>query len=265
MDPVTSHAPAPVAPECNPPPAPPDSTPLPTNDLGAALLALVMKSLNTSSNQALADVEHANQLLERARAEVDAAMKRAEEAEDSAGFWGDLREVLGGDLATLASVVAATAVIVGTGGMGAPAIIALGAAMLSTGATVGSRLGLDPKLCALLGTAGAILGVAAGGVGSAGSLAALATGARAVQAGATAASGGAMIVEGDYRSQSLDARADQKSAEQKESGAELDIDLAFQALEELQRDVERSRRATSQIQATRDGAHSAVIARIGAA
>ena len=47
-------------------------------------------------------------------------------------------------------------------------------------------------------------------------------------------------------------------------GARLDIDLALQALEELQRDLERSRRAASQIQATHDGANSAVIARIGA-
>lgn len=264
MDPVTSRPPAP--PGWAPPPGPPPGdSPLPTNDLGATLLALVMKNLNGSTDRALADVEQANAQMERALAEVAAAMKRAEEAEDSAGFWGGLKEVLGGDLATLASVVAATAVVIGTGGLGAPAILALAAATLSTGATVGSRLGLDPKVCALLGAAGALLGVAGGGIASAGALGTLATGARAVQAGATAASGGAMVVEGDYRSQSLEARAEQKAAEQKERSAGLDIDLALQLLEEAQRDIERSRSATSRIQSTEDEARSAVIARIGAA
>jgi hypothetical protein len=265
MDPVTLR-PAPSAEECDlaPGPAGEDAT-LPTTDLGAALLTLVLRSIHGRADQATANVERANELVERARAEVEAAMKRAEEAEGSAGFWGDLREVLGVDIATIASVVAAAAVIIGTGGVGAPAVLALAAATLSAGATVGSRVGLDPKVCALLGTAGAMLGVATGGFASAGSLAALATGARAVQAGATAASGGAMIVEGNYRGQSLHARADKEAAEQKERDARLTIDLAIQVLEEAARDAERARRATSTIQATVDEGRSAVIARIGAA
>jgi hypothetical protein len=266
MAPVTNHGVTPAEPPRDPAePSPCEEAGIPTNDLGAALLAIVMKSLNARSDQATTDIHHANALVERARAEVEAAMRRAEEAEDSAGLWGDIKEVLGGDIATIASVVAATAVIIGTGGMGAPAILALAAAGLSAGATVGSRFGLDPKICAVLGGAGALLGVATGGFGSAGTLATLATGARAVQAGATAASGGAMIAEGDYRAQSLHARADQKSAEQKERNLSLDIDHALQVLEEAARDIERSRRATSQIQATQDEGHSAVIARIGAA
>jgi hypothetical protein len=161
--------------------------------------------------------------------------------------------------------VAATAVIIGTGGAGAPAVLALAAAGLSATSTVGSRLGLDPKLCALLGGAGALLGVAAGGFGSAGALGTLATGARAVQAGATAASGGAMVVEGDYRGQALHARADQTEAEQTERDARLSIDLAISVLEEAARDLQRARRATSEIQATVDEGQSAVIARMGAA
>jgi hypothetical protein len=263
MDPVTSRASPPAA-ECEPGP-PTHEAAVPTSDLGAALLALVMRSINGRSEQAAASVEQANDLVERARAEVEAAMKRAQEAEEAAGFWGDLRELLGGDLATLASVVAATAVVIGTGGLGAPAVLAIAAAGLSAGATVGSRLGLDPKVCALLGTAGALLGVAGGGFGSAGSLATLATGARAVQAGATAASGGAMVVEGDYRGRSLHAHAEKETAEQKERDARLRIDLAIQVLEEAARDAERARRATSAIQATADETRSAVIARIGAA
>jgi hypothetical protein len=263
MEAVTNQA-APLTPDCEPPPAPP-GVELPTNDLGATLLALVMKSLNQSSDQAVADIEHANALIERARAELEAAMRRAEEAEDSAGFWGDIKDVLGGDIATLASVVAATAVIVGTGGAGAPAVLALAAAGLSTTATVGARVGLDPKICALLGGAGALLGVATGGFGSAGTLAALATGARAVHAGAIATSGGAMVVEGQYRSQSLNARADQKAAEQAERDAGVRIDLAISVLEEVARDIQRTRGTTSEIQTIEDGARSAVVARIGVA
>jgi hypothetical protein len=266
MAPVTNHGAPPAEPPREPEAPPPcEEAEVPTNDLGAALLAIVMKSLNGRSDQAMADIEHTTALVERARAEVEAAMRRAEEAEDSAGFWGDIKELLGGDIATIASVVAATAVIIGSGGMGAPAILALAAAGLSTGATVGSRLGLDPKLCAVLGGAGALLGVATGGFGSAGTLATLATGARAAQAGATAASGGAMIAEGEYRGQSLHARAEQTAAEQKERSLAINIDLAIEVLEAAARDIERSRRATSQIQATQDEGHSAVIARIGAA
>jgi hypothetical protein len=267
MGPVTNHAsPVPAVPECDPPPGPPpDEAALPTNDLGATLLALVMRSISGTTDQATSRIEQANALVERARAEVEAAQQRAQEAEESAGLWGNLREVLGGDIATIASVVAATAVIIGTGGVGAPAVLALAAAGLSATSTVGSRLGLDPKVCALLGTAGALLGVAAGGFGSAGTLATVATGARAVQAGATAASGGAMIVEGDYRGRALHARADQKSAEHAERDARLNIDLAISVLEEAARDLQRARRATSEIQATHDEGQSAVIARIGAA
>jgi hypothetical protein len=262
MDTVSNHAPpAIVAPDC----PPPEEPALPTNDLGATLLALIMKRLNGTSDQATARIEQANGLVERARAEVEAALRRAEEAEESAGFWGDIKEVLGGDIATIASVVAATAVIIGSGGAAAPAVLALAAAGLSTTATVGSRLGLDPKVCALLGGAGALLGVAAGGFGSAGTLATLATGARAVQAGATAAGGGAMVVEGDYRGEALHARANQRAAEQSERDARLSIDLAISVLEEAARDLQRTRRATSEIQATEDGARSAVIARMGAA
>jgi hypothetical protein len=265
MERVSIRASSP-SPDCDPPAASPrEDAAIPTDDLGAALLALVMRSINGRADQATASVEQANDLVERARGEVEAAMKRAQEAEESAGFWGDLREVLGGDLATLASVVAATAVVIGTGGLGAPAVLAIAAAGLSAGATVGSRVGLDPKVCALLGTAGALLGVAGGGFGSAGTLATRATGARAGPAGATAASGGAMVVEGDYRGRSLHARAEKEAAEQKEHDARLSIDLAIQVLEEAARDAERARRATSAIQATQDQARSAVIARIGAA
>ena len=73
-----------------------------------------------------------------------------------------------------------------------------------------------------------------------------------------------MIAEGEYRSQALHARADQKTAEQSERDARLDIDLAISVLEEAARDLQRARRATSDIQATEDGARSAVIARMGA-
>lgn len=262
MEAVSAQAPPPV-PDCEPPPAAGDAE-IPTNDLGAALLAVIMKSLATQSDQALFRVEDAQRLVEQARAQAEEAMRRAEEAEDCAGLWGDIKEILGGDIATIASVVAATAVIVGSG-VGAPAVLALAAAGLSATSTVGSRLGLDPKLCAILGGAGALLGLAAGQFGSAGTLATLANGARLVQAGTTAASGGAMIAEGHYRGKALHARADQKAAEHSERDARLNIDLAISVLEEAARDLERARRAASEIQATEDGARSAVIARIGAA
>jgi hypothetical protein len=261
MEAVTNRA-SPIAVDSDPTPGPPDVSFL-TNDLGATLLALVMKSLNQSSNQAMADIEHANTLIERARAELETAIRRAQEAEDSAGFWGDIKEVLGGDVAAIASAVAAAAVIVGTGGAGAPAILALGAAGLTTTGTIGARLGLDPKICTLLAGAGALLGAATGGFGTAQTFASIATGARAVHAGAIATSGGAMIAEGQYRRDSLNARADQNAAEHSERDAGLRIDLALSVLEEVSRDIQRTRQATSKIQASEDGTRSAVIAQMG--
>jgi hypothetical protein len=74
-----------------------------------------------------------------------------------------------------------------------------------------------------------------------------------------------MIAEGEYRGRALEARADQKAAEHTERRAHLDIDLAISVLEEAARDLQRARRATSEIQATQDEGQSAVIARIGAA
>lgn len=263
MEAVSAQAPPPV-PDCEPPPAAGDAE-IPTNDLGAALLAIIMKSLATQSDQALFRVEDAQRLAEEARARAEAAMRQAQEAEESAGFWGDLKEIFGGDIATIASVVAATASVAVSGGTSAPAILALAAAGLSATSTVGSRLGLDPKLCAALGGAGALLGLAAGRFGSPETLTKLATAARLTEAGATAAGGAAMVVEGQYRGKALHARADQKAAEHSERDARMSIDLAISVLEEAARDLARARRGASEIQATEDGARSAVIARIGAA
>jgi hypothetical protein len=235
-------------------------------DLSAALLALMMKSQGARTEAAQGQIAHAETTLDRAREEVQTAMTQAAEAEENAGFWADVSNVLGGDVAAIASVVAAAVVIVGTGGVGAPAILALAAAGLSAGSTVGQRLGLDPKACAVLGAAGALLSVAGGNVaGLTGAAHTVATGARLVQAGAVAASGATRIAEGEQRADAVDARADQIAAEHQERDARLRIDLAIGVLQDAIREVQQAKRGAAAISQTRSEMNGAVIARIGAA
>jgi len=234
-------------------------------DLSAALLALITNSRSTQTEVAKNQIATAEDLVELARVEVRAAMDRAADAEGDACFWGDLSNVLGGDVATIAGIVAAAAVVIGTGGLGAPAMLAIAAAGLSAGASVGQRIGLDPKICAALGAGGALLGVAGGGLASAAGIAGtVATGARVVQAGATAASGATRVAEGEYRASALDARADQVEAEHRERDAWLRIDSAIGVIEKAAEDLQRARAGAAAIQRTTTEANSAVIARIGA-
>jgi hypothetical protein len=268
MDPITSSStttpggatpsPGEVDSDC-----PPSELP---EDLSAALLALINRSRGAQTDAARGQIEHAEALLERARAEIQAAMERANDARESAGFWADVSNVLGGDVATIAGIVAAAVVVVGTGGTGAPAILALVACGLSAGSSVGQRLGLDPKVCLALSAAGALLGVAGGNFASlAGTAGTVATGARLVQAGATAASGVTRIAEGERRADALDAEADRVAAQQNERDAWLRIDIAAQAIAEAAEDWRRARERASDIQRTDARANEVVLARIGGA
>jgi len=239
---------------------------LASSDPAIALLALQTASSHNQTEAARQDVEHQSQLVEQLRKEMHEAMKRAEEAQNDAGFWGDLSSVLGGDVATICGVIASAAAIVATGGAGAPAILALVALGMSLGADVGKRLGLDPKVCIGLSGAGALVGVLGGNLRSAaGFWSTLARVGNVSQGVATAGGGGAKIVQGQYEGDALDARADVKQSEAMQADAWFRLQMALDILQGAARDLERSERTVSTIQSDKSAGHSAIIAHMGGA
>lgn len=239
---------------------------LASTDPAIALLALNTASNHAQTDQARQDVEQQSRLVQELREQVKSAMKRAEEAQGDAGFWGDLSNVLGGDVATICGVIASAAAVVATGGAAAPAIVALVAAGMSITADVGGRLGLDPKVCIGLSGAGALVGVLGGNLRSAaGFWSTLARVGNVSQGVAAAGGGGAKIVEGQYQGDALDARADAKHAEGQEADAWMRMQLALDILQDAARDLERNQRTVSTLESDKSAGHSAVIAHMGGA
>lgn len=239
---------------------------LASTDPAIALLALTTANNHTQTEAARQEVEAQSRLVEELREQVKQAMKRAEAAQHDAGFWGDLSNVLGGDVATICGVIATAAAVVATGGAGAPAILAFVAAGMSLGADVGGRLGLDPKICVGLSGAGALVGVLGGNLKSAtGFWTTLARIGNVSQAAATAGGGGAQIVEGQYQGDALDARADAKHAEGQQADAWMRMQMALDILQGAARDLERAQRTVSSIESDKSAGHSALIAHMGGA
>lgn len=235
-----------------------------TRDPAAALLALMIQSRGTQCDNARNEVNHAHQLLEDARQEIKAAMERAAEAQENAGFWGDVSNLFGGDIACIAEVVATAALVVASG-PGAPAILGLVAAGMSLGAKAGEELGLDPKVCLALGVAASLTGIAAGQLTpQAGVWLEVARGARTVGGASRAGGGGASIAASTYEGDAVDARAEAVSARGKQSAAELRFDLALRQLEQAARDIQRGAAGAANAVRNETDGRFAILARIGA-
>jgi hypothetical protein len=240
-------------------------TPALALDLESALLALVVQSRGAQTEASQSEIEHQAELVEEARRELEAALRREAEAEENAGLWGALSNLFGGDFAAFAGLVAAVALTVGTGGAGAPALLAIGAATLTAASKIGGELGLDPTVCKVLGGAGAVLGLASGNFGAGAAATGVATGAQVAQAGATAVGGVAHAVEGQYRGDALDAQADVKTAQNREQDAWFRMELALGILEQCARDLARARTGVAAMQRAEFDGNTALIAQVGAA
>jgi len=236
-----------------------------SSDPSTALLELMLQSRGVQCSAAREEVNHAHDMLEEARRQIQAAMERAKDAQEDAGFWGDLSNLLGGDLACIAEVVAAGATVVATGGLGGPAVLALVAAGLSIGAEAGKELGLDPKVCLILGAGAALAGIAAGRLDAAGGFwLELARGAQITQGVATAGGGAAYMVKGQYEGDVKDAEADAVNGRGQQDDAMLRFDLALEQLQQAARDIQRGESAaTSSVKSESDG-RLAIVARMGA-
>jgi hypothetical protein len=235
-------------------------------DPATALLALMLESRGAQSATARQEIDHAHDQLEDARRQVREAMARAAEAKENAGFWDDLAGIFGGDLAAIAGVVAAAAMVVASCGTTAPAVMALVAAGMSVGADVGERLGLDPKICLILGTGATLAGIAAGRLDAAPGLwTNVARGAQVTQAVATASGGGATVVSGQYEGDALDARADAVRGRGEQENALFRFDRALEALALAARDLQRGKAAASDSAKAEGDGRLALIAGLGAA
>jgi hypothetical protein len=205
--------------------------------LEAGILALFNDSNVTQSESAKQEIEASSDKLERLRAEVRQALKDAENARDSAGFWGKIAGFFGGDVAKLAQLCAAVAVVVSTGGTGAALVLA-GMACLAA-AEVGRKTGLAPELCTALSLAGAGL-CFAGGAGVTNTMTQASSVCTAIGGGAQATGHAASIVEGQWQAEAerSTARAGLTNAEQEQ--VRVLIEQALDRLQHLQNDSQRA-------------------------
>jgi len=222
----------------------------------ARLLALIVQNQLAQGESAKTSVNLSQEQLQRIREEVRQALEAAREANEDSGFWGDLGDVLGGDIATLAEVVVVAAASVATGGAAAlvVAAVAIGCTLASKYA---DELGIPPNVAIGIGIAAAVMSVASGNIAAGGSVATLASasngavvvGAEAAQVSqlvqvaeqvkycaslvapaATAAGAGAHMVEGYYAHEAGDHAADARGAQTREKLEAMDIDVAIELL-----------------------------------
>jgi hypothetical protein len=212
-------------------------------DLGleAKMLALFEDCAATKTESTKNEVDHKAKELERLRAEIDEAMKEAAEARENAGLWGKISSFFGGDVAKLAQLCAAVAVVVGSGGTGAPLVLA-GMACLAA-AEAGRECGLDPKICTALSLAGAVL-CSSGGASVQTTATQASSVFTAIGGGAQATGSAASAVQGQWEAEAerLDAEARLTDSEQEQ--VHVLIEQAFQRLRHIQTDSERATSVT---------------------
>ncbi|MDQ2646797.1 MAG: hypothetical protein M3020_23540 [Myxococcota bacterium] len=211
--------------------------------LEAKMLALFQDCAATQTENAKQDVDLKANQLEKLRAQLDEAMKEAAEARENAGFWGKIASFFGSDVAKLAQLCAAAAVVIGSGGTGAPLVLA-GMACLAA-AEAGRRAGLDPKLCTALSLAGAAL-CSFSGSGISTSATKASSLFTAAGAGAQAASSGASIAEGEYEAKAERREAEAGLTEAQQEQVRVLIEQAFDRLRRLQNDSEQAMTVTMQ-------------------
>lgn len=223
----------------------------------ARMLALMVHNQLAQGDSARTSIKLSEEQLQRLRESIREALAEAREAQDDSGFWGDIGDVLGGDIATLAQVVAVAAACVATGGAAA---IALGAIAIActVAAKYADELGIPPKVAIGIAIAAAVTSIASGQLGGAaqGASALGASGSAAAQAGSSAAqvsklthlaqdvgavarlvapsasAAGALAngVSGYYAGQSAHHTADAQSARNQEALEAMDLDTAIDLL-----------------------------------
>jgi hypothetical protein len=222
----------------------------------ARLLALMVQNQLVQGESAKTSVNLSHAELKQLRETVRQALEEAREANEDSGFWGDIGDVLGGDIATLAQVVAVAAAAVATGGAAAVvlAAITIGCSLASKYA---DELGIPPNVAIGIGIAAAVTSVASGNLAGGGEVASLTTasqgavavGTEAAQVSrltqiaqqvkfaanliaptATGAGAAANFVSDYYQSEAVDHNADAHAAQAREKLESMEIDAAVELL-----------------------------------
>ena len=222
----------------------------------ARLLALMVQNQLVQGESAKASVHLSQDQLKQLRETVRQALEEAREANEDSGFWGDIGDVLGGDIASLAEVVAVAAAAVATGGAAAVAIAAvtIGCALASK---YSDELGIPPKVAIGIGIAAALMSVATGNLAAGSGVASLTSasngaatvGTEAQQVSrltqiakdvqfaanliaptATGAGVAANLASGYYQSEAVDHDADAHTGQAHEKLASMDMDAAVDLL-----------------------------------
>ncbi len=228
------------------------------------LLLAMARSHTAQSSVAKQNVDQAFDRLSDLRDQIEKAIERAREAEDGAGFWNDVSGVFGGDIATIAGVIAAAALALGTGGAGAIVLASIAVTCMAT-AKAGEKLGWDPKVCAALQIVGALAGLAAGRADNlSGVFKTVHSVASATQGGATAVGGTATVVAGQYEGRAIEERAQAGYHEGERDLALGSIDDFIAVLEDIAKSGRFAAENTAQIQSDKAAMNEALIARIGA-
>jgi hypothetical protein len=229
-----------------------------------ALLALMVDTRSTQSTAAQRQIDDAFEQLSELRTRIQQAIEQAMEAEEDAGFWGEVAGVFGSDVATVAGAVAAAALVVGTGGSGAAVVVAAMAVGFSLSGEVAEKLDLDPKIVMALQVAGALSGLCAGDPGKLATFWKVAyVSAKVVEGGSLVAGGGARIAEGQYQGDAQDARAQHTYLRNTEQLEQALTDEQIAELRELFSQQPMLFETASSITATRHEQDAGVIRRIG--
>jgi hypothetical protein len=153
------------------------------------MLVVMVQNQLMQGEVAKSEIDLGADQLKELREQVRAALEEARKAEEDSGFFGFIGDLLGGDLATLAQVVAVAAAAIVTAGTAA-VVLATIAIACTLASKYGKELGLPPGVAMGLGIAAAVSMVAAGNVGglTGATSAASAAGSGAASAGAAAGS-----------------------------------------------------------------------------
>lgn len=152
------------------------------------MLVLMVQNQLVQGEAAKTDIALSEDQLKDLREQVRAALEQAREAEEESGFFAGIGDALGGDLATLAQVVAVAAAAIVTCGAAA-AVLATIAIACTLASKYGEELGIPPNVAMGLGIAAAVSMVAAGNVGGAAGAVGTASSGSTVAASAGAAAG----------------------------------------------------------------------------
>lgn len=212
------------------------------------LLALIVYTQSSRRDAAEDSVNLNFKEIEKLREDVKRAIEEAREAKEDEGFWSDLADFFGGDLANIATAIAAVAAVIATGGAAA-AVLAVVASAAALAADHAKELGIPPEIAMGIAIGASVAGLCCGDakglvdIGTqvkdvAKNVKVYASITAGVAKSVGAAAGG---VAGQYEADAIEYRADAVHAEGQQEVAATRID---EALDELASSLERQLRAT---------------------